>query len=166
MNPVPRNLCCPARRRLAKQRALVTFALLLAPAAWASCVSTSVSSTGVAFGIFSGSQVASLGTISFTCVGSGNTNYTIALSTGGSGTYSVRHMSNGPATLSYNLYRDAAHTLIWGNGTGGTVVASGTIVLRGTTSQTANWPVYGLLPAQPTPGPGAYSDTIIVTVTY
>ena len=46
--------------------------------------------------------------------------FQVALSTGGSGSYATRKMSNGTDTLSYNLYTDAGHTIIWGDGSGGT----------------------------------------------
>src|SRR6478735_6105414 len=122
----------------------------------------SVSSGGIAFGTFSGSQVTNIGSIVLICVGNGNTNYTVTLSTG-SGTYATRLMKNGTPSLSYNLYKDAAHTQIWGDGTGGSTTFTGTINIQGNGSATVTIPLYAKLPAQTTPAQGGYSDTIVVT---
>jgi spore coat protein U-like protein len=122
--------------------------------------------SGVAFGTFSGTAIKSTGTFSFTCTGSGNANYTVAFSTGGSGTFSLRKMSSGLSTLSYNLYLDSTNMQIWGDGTGGSIIFSGQIQFKGMMNVRTDLPVYGKLPAQAIPPGGAYSDTIVVTLTY
>jgi spore coat protein U-like protein len=134
-------------------------------AAVAAITSCNFSPTGVAFGPFSGSLVRSTGTITFTCFGTGNANYDMALSRG-SGTYAERRMISGANTLSYNLYVDAAFTRVWGDGTGGSATVSGKIEFKGMPFITTNLTVYGRLPAQPTPPSGPYADTIIVTMTF
>lgn len=55
------------------------------------------------------------------------------------------------------------HTEIWGNGTGGTSENSFTIPAGPEGTST---PVFGETPAQQTPFPGSYTDTIMVTVTF
>ena len=69
-------------------------------------------------------------------------------------------MKAGSETISYQLYRDAARTLVWGN-TLNTDTKGGTGA--GTTQ---NHDVFGRVPAQTTPSPGTYTDTIVVTVEY
>jgi spore coat protein U-like protein len=73
-------------------------------------------------------------------------------------------MSSGAAHLSYQLHSDSAHSQIWGDGTGGTSVVNGSyfIVLGGT----SNFTVDGVIPALQVASPGAYTDSITVTVTY
>ena len=62
--------------------------------------------------------------------------------------------------VNYQLYRDAARTLPWGLVADGLATTSaGTGVSRATT-------IHGRVPLQQTPPPGAYSDTVVVTITY
>ncbi len=62
----------------------------------------------------------------------------------------------------YNLYIDAARTLIWGDGSGGTVVYRG----RPVEGRTISVPIYGRIPpAQSIPG-GKYDDVIVITLNY
>ncbi|RUL77557.1 Csu type fimbrial protein [Dyella choica] len=100
--------------------------------------------------------------ISVTCTN--NDAYRIALNGGGSGNVSARSMAQqggGGGAVSYQLYLDAAHGTPWGDGTAGTSMYTST----GTgNAQTAT--VYGLVPAQTTPAPGNYSDTVTATVAF
>lgn len=92
-----------------------------------------------------------------------STPYTIGLSAGnGSGaTTASRAMTAASGALvRYGLYRDAARSLVWGENPGvDTQGGAGS-------GATQNYTVYGRIPAQTTPAPGVFSDTIIVTVTY
>ena len=92
--------------------------------------------------------------------------YQIALSAGGSGTYSPRRMQSGANTLAYNIYRDGGYSQVWGDGTGGSSTVSDVIalILLGTSSKQNT--AYGRLFAQQNVAPGAYADTVTVTVTY
>lgn len=87
--------------------------------------------------------------------------FTIALDGGLSGASdpTQRKMSLGAEEITYGLYRDSAHTLPWGSASGTTASGTGNGASQAFT-------VYGRVPAQPTPTPGTYSDTIVVTVTY
>lgn len=99
--------------------------------------------------------------ISVTCTN--NDAFRIALNGGGSSNVSARAMSRqgGGGTVSYQLYLDAAQGTPWGDGTAGTSMYTAT----GTgNAQTAT--VYGRVPAQTTPAPGNYSDTITATVAF
>ena len=136
--------------------------MLIAPTAAGAAV-CGVSATPVAFGTyppFSGTPTDSTGTVTVTCLGSAT--ISIALSTGGSGSYATRYMNNGAVHLLYQLYSNAGRTTVWGNGTGGTVTVSDT--LTGFASR--NYTVYGRIPALQGVNPGAYADTITVTVSY
>lgn len=108
---------------------------------------------------------ASSGTTSISVVCTNTTGYNVGLSTG-AGTVANRYMPQqgvGTGTLLYNLYKEAAHTNIWGN-TVGTDTVSGTG--NGTTQILT---VYGLIPANnPNAIPDAvpYIDNITATITF
>ena len=145
-----------------RRRAGLAALILLAPITARAAV-CGVSATPVAFGTyppFSGTPTDSTGTVTVTCIGTAA--ISIALSTGGSGSYASRQMSNGAVHLLYQLYSNAARTTIWGNGTGGTVTVSDTLV--GFASR--NYTVFGRIPTLQGVKPGAYVDTITVTVSY
>jgi spore coat protein U-like protein len=130
----------------------------------------SVSSTGTAFGTFdtlSGLDDNILGTISVTCTGNigDPVNYTIALGPGG-GSFVSRIMQAGTPQLNYNLYKDAAHMSVWGDGSGGTATVSDSYSLAAT-SNTLQYPVYGSVPGtQSGAVAGSYSDNILITLNY
>ena len=120
--------------------------------------------TGVAFGNFNplaGIPDSSTGNVTVYC--QGNKTIVISLSTGQSTTYAPRFMVS-PTTathLNYNLYTDAGHTQIWGNGTNGTLP-----VTQNLQNSSVTEIIYGMVPSQPTVVPGLYSDTITLTVTF
>jgi spore coat protein U-like protein len=89
------------------------------------------------------------------------TPYTIGLDAGTTTGASIaqRLLVNGAATVNYNLYQSAAYATIWGN-TGGALVSS----TGNGADQT--FTIFGRVPAQTTPAPGTYTDTVTVTVTY
>lgn len=68
--------------------------------------------------------------------------------------------------LYYDLYKDLAHTQLWGDGTNSTTMYTGKTGAGLNTD--VSFVVYGLIPASKnaTAKPGNYSDTITVTVTY
>jgi spore coat protein U-like protein len=88
--------------------------------------------------------------------------YSIALD-GGSITADVgdrrMRLGPGPDTVAYQLYRDAAHTSIWGDTAGITVSDTGT-------GNPESIPIYGFVPAQGPKPQGTYEDTVTATVTY
>ena len=99
--------------------------------------------------------------ISVTCTNT--TPYDVGLNAGTStgATVTTRKMT-GPGSdhLAYALYSDAARTVNWGNTIGtDTVHAVGNGAV-----QTAT--VYGQIPSGQHPTPGAYADTITVTLTF
>ncbi|HEX4555599.1 MAG TPA: spore coat U domain-containing protein [Xanthobacteraceae bacterium] len=90
------------------------------------------------------------------------TPYTIGLDAGlGSGaTVAVRKMTSGGATVNYTLYSDSGRTTVWG-----TTIGTNTVAATGN-GAAQSYTVYGRIPAQTTPAPGSYADTVTVTVTY
>jgi spore coat protein U-like protein len=120
-----------------------------------------VSAQNIDFGTHGvlGANVDATGLVSVTCTPS--TSYTVGLNGGNAGAPpAARKMSKGAETVTYGLYRDASRNLVWGNTIGADTAA-------GTGNGLAqNLTVYGRVPAQSTPSPGLYTDTIIATVTY
>ena len=94
--------------------------------------------------------------------------YSIGISTGGSGSYANRRMTQGANTLNYNLYTDAAYTTVWGDGSGASLLKSASVTLDvlGLAPAQNHW-IYARMPGrQLTAVPGTYTDTINVTLTY
>jgi spore coat protein U-like protein len=122
-----------------------------------------VSSSPVAFPAQTvlASAVNQSGSISVTCTNT--TPYNVGLDKGaGSGASVSNRLMTGPssATVAYGLYQDSGHATNWGN-TVGTDTVPGT---GNGNAQTLN--VYGQIGSQTTPQPGAYADTVNVTVTF
>lgn len=86
--------------------------------------------------------------------------YTIALGEGAGG-YADRRMQSAAHTLAYNLYTEPGRSFVWGDGTGGTLTVSGS-----DDGSTATHTIYARVPAQPQAAPGAYADSIVVTVSF
>jgi len=160
-------------------RRLLPAVLLAALAGEAMGTQTcSVTIGALAFGAYAGSQVNSSATMTVSCTRTlldlSTVTYTASLSTGASGSYAQRRLTNIslPAdTLNYNLYLTTVpgvlNTSVWGDGTGGTVVASGSIapvILNFT--QTRTHTIAGAIAAGVVPTAGTYSDTIVATLSY
>lgn len=97
-----------------------------------------------------------------------NSPFTVALNAGSTtgDAFAQRLMGSGANTLQYNLYTTAALTTVFGDGTAGTGTVAGTGAGVATATTVT---VYGQLPDNATNQaavPGAYSDTITVTVSY
>ena len=99
--------------------------------------------------------------INVTCTN--NNAYRIALNGGSTGNVAARRLtrSGGTETIAYSLFTTDARTTIWGDGTAGTAMLTG---LGTGLAQTLT--VYGRVPAQTTPRPGTYNDTITATITF
>jgi len=149
------------------RKGIISFAcaLLFPVSADALCTSFGVTATALDFGVYdpeAGAPSTSTATVSIQCGVGILPEFSVALSTGG-GSYAQRVMAKGTERLTYNLYADSAHMTVWGDGTGGTVVQSlsGIITLGST-----RYSVYGLIDPGQYPAPGAYNDTITVTVNF
>jgi len=135
-----------------------------------------VSTSGVAFGVYDSSLETpndSTGALTVTCTyvtGSATrVSYEVALSTGNSGNYAQRLLRAGTATLNYNLFDSATRTRVWGNGTAGTGLVGGTLLVGpgvGNNTRQESHPVYGRIPARQDAAIGTYSDSIMVTLTF
>ncbi|MDD3651957.1 spore coat U domain-containing protein [Immundisolibacter sp.] len=153
------------------QRLLLALGLLAPPLVRAA--SCPVSATGIGFGSYdprSGTPTEATGTVTVTCQSAAppeSGSYGIALGSGASGSYAGRAMmAAGGAVLYYQLYTDASHTAVWGDGSGGSAVVSGGYSLSDGTPRAYGHTVYGRIPAGQWPAAGSYTDTITVTVTY
>lgn len=93
--------------------------------------------------------------INLTCTS--QTPYALRLDAGRNADASGGRRMRGPSGgfITYGLFRDAALSSSWDSG----VQASGTGLVQALA-------VHGRVPAQTTPAPGLYSDTVVVTVTY
>ncbi|MBI1866761.1 MAG: spore coat U domain-containing protein [Methylocystis sp.] len=162
--------------RLCAALALASVAALCS--ANAAFAATSTSTFGVTMTINASCTIVSTATLNFGSQGvlaaavnqtttlqvqcTNTTPYNIGLDAGtGSGaTVNVRKMTSGSNTTNYSLYSDGARTVVWGITVGAnTVSATANGGLQ-------NFTIYGQVPAQTTPAPGVYTDTITVTVTY
>jgi len=121
-----------------------------------------VSATNLSFGSAGllTSNVDATSIVSVTCSNAAPYNVGLSAGSGTGATVAARKMSSGGSTITYSLYQNSARTTVWGT-TIGTDTETGT-----GTGSAQNLTVYGRVPPQTTPAPGAYSDTIIVTVTY
>jgi spore coat protein U-like protein len=89
------------------------------------------------------------------------TPYNIGLDKGLNGSsVTARQMKAGAALINYFMFSNSGRTTNWGN-TVGTDTVAGT-----GTGSAQSLTVYDRIPAQTTPAPGTYNDTIVVTLTY
>lgn len=100
-------------------------------------------------------------TFSVVCTNGTPYNVGMSLGSGAGAAMSERRMtrSGGTQTLDYTLYQDSNRSILWGN--------TGTDRLAGTGSGTpATIHLYGRVPMQQASPAGAYSDTIVITVSW
>lgn len=120
-----------------------------------------VSGNTLAFGVIDPLvAAASDGSATITVSCPSSTPYSVALSSG-NGDFGARKMTSGSHALDYELYIDVVHSAAWGDGTAGTTTVNG-VADAGGTEHT----IYGTIPWQSHAWPGAYADTIIITVSY
>lgn len=164
-------------RSAAKLLSLVSAALLLGVSATSGATaqtdtfqvtatvnaSCSVSATDLAFGVYDPFSATDIdGTVTLSVLCTNTTDYDIGLDegTGQQATVATRKMTSAGNTLNYSLYQNTQRTTVWGDTVGvDTVSDTGT----GTTQ---NFTVYGRLFALQNAAPGAYADTVTVTVTF
>jgi spore coat protein U-like protein len=148
-----------AHRRALHWGAIMTLVIGTLPAgAEAAC---SVSAQGVNFGSydpFDRRDSDSVGIIAVAC--DSEVAYTLSLSTG-AGTYAARRLSDGGHWLAYNLYTDATHLIVWGDGGG----ASSTVSGIGSVAA-AQISVYARIPAGQNAHVGNYVDHVVVTIDF
>ncbi|HEY4274254.1 MAG TPA: spore coat U domain-containing protein [Rhizomicrobium sp.] len=129
----------------------------------------SVSATALAFGNYSAAaQSTANNTVTISCGLLGIDllpNFTVGLSAGRATVFSPRKMFFGTTnTLNYNIYTTPGFATIWGDGSSGTATQTFNSSLL--SLGTINFTGYGRLPAGQFVAPGAYMDTLTVTVTF
>jgi spore coat protein U-like protein len=154
---------------------LLVLTAVTAPAhAGADCA---IGSASLSFGTYSPALVTpddTAVTVTVTCryvaPGTTSVNYRVSLSDGLNATSATaRRMAAGPDLLAYNVYDDPARTRVWGSGSGGTTVASGSMTVGpgvGNGTRTATHVIYGRIPPLLDVEPGSYFDTLVLTLTY
>jgi spore coat protein U-like protein len=146
-------------------RLIIAAAAAFAPGgAFAACTA---STTAVSFGTYdtlSAINDDSVGTITVDC-NAGERNIVASINGGSSGSIAARTLRNGATILNYNLYTTAGRNIIWGDGTSGSTVTLNFVNSAGGVRH-YNGTVYGRIPALQPVGPGVYTDTVTVTITY
>ena len=132
-----------------------------------------LTATAMAFGNYSavlGTAVNTTATLTMTCTNNTNAadtvNYSISLATGVGGGYNPRRMTAGAERLNYNIFRNNARTQIWGNGTGGTQVVTGSFNVPRNQTRTRNVTAYGQIISNQDASQGDYVDTVTATATF
>jgi spore coat protein U-like protein len=146
----------------------------MAPAVGHAASTCNFSVSPVAFGTYSPALATpddSAGTVTITCTnrpppGFVDISYVVRLGRGQAGTFATRQMVTGAALLGYNLFLDAARTIVWGDGTAGTGVAATSFRLAGNKTQSISHTIYGRIPARQAAQVGSYTDTIVVTLEF
>ena len=153
--------------------AILSFSLAATPVFGATC---SVSASAISLGSYTPNQTApadSAGSIGVACTKGAldalpmSVTYSVEISRGGSSSFSPREMASGPNTLQYNLYRDAVRINVWGDASGGTASVMGSLQLQPSPgAATVTHTVYARIFAGQNAVPGAYADSIVVTINY
>jgi len=95
----------------------------------------------------------------------GTSPVTVSFSTG-SGTYVQRKMTNGAPFVNYNIYKEAAHINVLGDGTGATVTIPLTPSGGNVVAANDQFGIFGQTNAGQAVANGTYTDTVTVTVTF
>jgi spore coat protein U-like protein len=137
--------------------AVLAIGLLAAvPAGAASCTMGIISVVFGTYNTLSASSLDGAGSVSVTC--DVTSSFQVALSKG-QGSFAARQLQSGANVLYYNLYTDALRSLIWGDGTAGTTLVSGS-------GTAATYTVYGRIPGGQNIPAGSYGDSITVTLDF
>ena len=153
----------PGRRALAGL-ALVAALVALSPRR-AEAAGCTIATTSISFGtynVFAGTPNDSTATITVDCTG-GAKNIAIGISRGGSSTFVPRRMVKGSEPLVYNLFRDAARTAVWGDGSPGTEQH---VVANPPNKTPLPLTIFGRIPVGQDVSAGAYADTVVVGINY
>jgi spore coat protein U-like protein len=147
-------------------RVMVLAAVVLCAGAWEARAETcTVGTTSLQFGIydvFASSPNDSTATIVLSCQGNAR-DVRIAISRGTAPTFGSRRMWKGSERLFFNVFRDAARTAVWGDGTGGSQVE---IVDQVRNNDPYPVTVYGRVPAGQDVSAGSYTDSVTVTIDF
>jgi spore coat protein U-like protein len=137
--------------------ATLAIGLLAAvPAGAASCTMGIINVVFGTYNTLSASSLDGAGSVSVTC--DVTSSFQVALSKG-QGSFAARQLQSGVNVLYYNLYTDTLRSLIWGDGTAGTTLVSGS-------GTAATYTVYGRIPGGQNLPAGSYGDSITVTLNF
>jgi spore coat protein U-like protein len=155
----------PLQRWLASIRiplVVIAVALAVAPQAQAQCrVSVDASVAFGPYNVFGTGHVETTGDVSWRCPGNSPMAVQITISGGNNRDGISRRLAQGGEFLRYDLYRDAARTLVWGDGTYG---GSYTAVYPG-----GGWihvAIYARIPKEQDVAAGIYTDTVAVVINF
>ncbi len=144
---------------------MIVCGLLWSPTSHAATCSI-VRVDAVNFGAYEplyGGNVDATGTVVFRCVDvGGSETVVIEIDRGGASSF-ARRMLGGAWNLAYNLFLDAAHTVVWGDGTGGTGRYG---PMTPPEDADVSVTIYGRIPSGQNVGATTYSDDLVVTITY
>ncbi len=142
------------------------------PATAATC---SVAASPLAFGSYQSNQahaIDSAGSLTVSCTRAAldaapvTVSYELDISRGGSGNFTNRELQSGASRLQYGIYRDPLRSIAWGDGSAGSARVSSSLTVSASLTATAVHTVYGRLFGRQNVIPGAYSDSITVTMNY
>jgi spore coat protein U-like protein len=125
-----------------------------------------ITTSAVAFGAYdpvvanAATDLLAAGSVNVACTK--GTASTIDLGNGGNFAAGSRRMASGTDFLNYALYKDAARTLVWGTGLAGGTTQAYVAASKAVTAV----PVYGTVPQAQDVTVGAYSDSVLATITY
>ena len=122
-----------------------------------------ISATNLAFGAYvptAALPTNGTSTVTTTCTLAAPYDIGLNAGTGTGATVAARKMTSGANLLTYSLYQDATHLVVWGN-----TIGTDTIALVGT-GLAVPTTVFGQIPALQNASVGSYTDTITATVTF
>ena len=146
--------------------------LLLAPSFAHAIITCSFSSTpGMAFGAYNDASAAATDSSTSVVVrctrllGTNNANVVLQLGPSStSGTIATRQMASGANRMNYNLYRDAGRSQVWGQTAGTDTLTINTGNIGNGASADVTFTIFGRIPALQNVAPGAYGDSVQMTV--
>jgi spore coat protein U-like protein len=155
----------PGLRSSVIRIAVCAALVLLAGVSRTEAAGCSVSTSPLVFGtynVFSATPVDSTATVSYRCNGNAD-GVLVAITKGQSPTFLPRQLGKGTERLSYNLFRDAARTSVWGDFTGGTSALND---LNPPNNKEVDVTIFGRIPPGQDISAGSYADTVTVVVLF
>ncbi|MDQ3364695.1 MAG: spore coat U domain-containing protein [Myxococcota bacterium] len=142
---------------------ILTVLLLAArPAAAGVCSVTSVAP--VTFGtydVFATAPLTFAGSVTYACTDVAPSEVVVISIDGLPSGGGPRTLVGATSSLAYQLYLDAARTVVWGDGTGGSATYGPLVPVAGSPTVV---PIYGRLPSRQDVPAGAYAASLVVTL--
>ena len=167
-SPMP---SAPSRRHHLQRALLCTLLCALACSQAHSAVSCAVNNAVLAFGTytaFTAQPTDSVGTVDLSCANLDSTagsGVSVLLGIGASanGSATQRKLAGNGSTLNYGIYSDPARTRSWTEGPDAPQQPTGPLQARET--RQLRFTLYGRIPPLQNSNAGAYSDSLVITVT-